>query len=99
MCECVYVSVCVYECACVCEWVCECVNKDCFFYDSMLHIPSVMGCRLTFDKLLRGGLLGGLWSKLMWGGAGQVTMGRGGLWATMWARLLVADQGGLRPEL
>ena len=46
----------------------------------MLDIQFVMGCGLTFDKLLRDELRGGLRAKLMHGGyvAGQITAGRDG---------------------
>ena len=68
----------------------------------MLPVQSVIGCRLTFDKLLRSELRGGLRAKLLRGGAvrakllrggavraaGQVTAGRaGGLRAMVWQHL------------
>ena len=55
----------------------------------MLSVQSVIGCRLTFDKLLRAELRGGLRGRSgrVGGGAmravGQVTVGRGGLMAMM----------------
>ena len=46
----------------------------------MLSVESVIGCRLTFEKLLRAELRGELRAKLLRGGAvravGQVTAGR-----------------------
>ena len=44
----------------------------------MLSVQSVVGCRLTFDKLLRAELRGGLRAKLLQGGAGRGGAGPGG---------------------
>ena len=74
----------------------------------MSSVQSVISCRLTFDKLLRAELRGGLRAKLPRGGAvraaGQVTAGQGGLRAKMWQNLrcgltagqVTAGRGGLR---
>ena len=74
----------------------------------MLSVQSARGCWLTFEKLLRAELRGGLPAKLLWGeavrAAGQITAGRGWLRAMMWQNLrcgltagqVTAGRGGLR---